>query len=395
MNICLLSREYPPETHIGGIGTYTQNMGRALADAGHTVHVVAATADRSTTEQDGPVPVHRLHWPSIRPRALRHFAYARALAPALARINCKFDIIQGSEFGAEGIWLSIVRHAPLITRLATPRFVVDDLMNTNCVARDHVLNWMEKAQTLRSDGIFTSTNALASKVSERWRIPRERITVIPNSISISRVIERAARGRVPEKLRGVQYVCYFGRLEERKGVAVLAHALPALFDRYPRVSMVFVGRDLGFRGRPTKEYILQQVGERSDRCIFFDNLPQEELFPVVKAARLVVLPSLWEAFGFVCVEAMALGRPVIATSGSGFDEIVQDGVSGYLVEPGNSEALQGKMIACLADENALAEVASAAEKRARDFETAKIAQRVAAYFERVAADARPTMTAVN
>jgi glycogen(starch) synthase len=190
-------------------------------------------------------------------------------------------------------------------------------------------------------------------------------------------------------------VCYFGRLEERKGVAVLAHALPALFDRYPRVSMVFVGEDLGYRGVAVKEYIRRRVGERFDRCVFFDNLPQEALFPVVKAARLVVLPSLWEAFGFVCVEAMALGKPVIATSGSGFDEIIQDGVSGYLVEPGNSEALLDRMIACLADEEALAEVANAAQKRARDFETATIAQRVAAYFERVAADARPTLTAAH
>jgi len=97
---------------------------------------------------------------------------------------------------------------------------------------------------------------------------------------------------------------------------------------------------------------------------------------------MVVLPSLWEAFGFVCVEAMALGRPVVASSGSGFAEIIEDGISGYLVEPGKSELLAGKMINVLKDEEGLRKISEGARTRAQDFEVSKVALRLLAFYEK-------------
>jgi glycosyltransferase involved in cell wall biosynthesis len=117
--------------------------------------------------------------------------------------------------------------------------------------------------------------------------------------------------------------------------------------------------------------------------IFFDNLQHQDLFPIVDSAKIVILPSLWEAFGFVCVEAMALGRPVIATSGSGFEEIIENNVSGYLVEPGDSDLLAQKIITALTNEEGLRRISVEAAKRARDFEASKVALNLLAYYKRV------------
>lgn len=382
MNICFISQEYPPETHGGGIGTYTYNMAKALAKLGHTVHVVTSTQDSERTYQDKDVWVHRLKSRRVKPKELWLVKHSYSVAKKVSQILCSFDIVQASEFESEAFWYALRKKAPLITRLSTPFFLIEELNGKVFRGPRPFFNWMEKKQALRSDGIFTSTQALAKAVIEKWGIEARRVEIIPNSLDISRVIRLGKDGPVPEILKNKDFLLYFGRLEERKGVPVLAQALPSVFERFPYLKMVFVGSDLGYRGSSMREYIQQESGEYWRKLIFFENLPQERLFPVVNSAKIIILPSLWEAFGFVCLEAMALGRPVIATSGSGFEEIIGNGVSGYLVEPGRSELLAEKIINGLKDEEGLRRISEGARKRAQDFEVSNIANKLLAYYEK-------------
>jgi glycosyltransferase involved in cell wall biosynthesis len=81
------------------------------------------------------------------------------------------------------------------------------------------------------------------------------------------------------------------------------------------------------------------------RVRFLGEIRHEELYPVVRRARLVVLPSLSDNLPNAMLEAMALGRPVIGTIGTSFDEVIEDGVSGFLVRPGDSAALADTIVA--------------------------------------------------
>ena len=83
----------------------------------------------------------------------------------------------------------------------------------------------------------------------------------------------------------------------------------------------------------------------------------------------------------MCVEAMALGCPVIAGDGSGFAEIIEDNKSGYLVEPGNSKLLAERIIRCLENEDELRRISEGAMKRAQDFEVSKVALNLLAYYK--------------
>jgi glycosyltransferase involved in cell wall biosynthesis len=386
LKICFFSREYPPETHIGGIGTYTFNVASALTKLGHTIHVITSTQKADFTVQNNGVWVHRLRYPKIVPKELSHFYYSLLAARKVIQLDFQFDIIQSSEFGNEAFWFSFKKNFPLVTRLATPYYLAEELDGKSFFGPRRprfLLNWMEKKQTLSSDGIFTSTRALAKAVSKEWGIEESRIHIIPNSVNVSRII-RLGRGQpVPNSLRNAHFLLYFGRLEERKGVRVLAHALPAIFDHIPHINMVFVGSDLGYRRSSMEEYICKRLKKYRERIMFFDNLPHEQLFPIVNSAKIVILPSLWEAFGFVCVEAMALGRPVVATSGSGFEEIIEDNISGYLVEPGNSELLGQKIVSCLENHENLHKISEGARERAQDFEVSKVALRLLDYYKRI------------
>lgn len=383
MNICFCSQEFPPETHVGGIGTYTHNMSSALASMGHNVHVITSTINKDISYLDNDVKVHRIKKRNIQPKELSQLLYSIHVARKIKKIGCDFDIVHASEYASEAFWYSLKKDSHLITRLATPLYLVERLNGKIYPGYRPFLNLMEKIQTLKSDGIFSSTKALANVVSKDWAVPSDKIKVIPNSINVERVRNIVTNHTAPDFLQNKEYLAYFGRLEERKGVHILAQALPAIFKEFEGLQMVFIGSDLGFKGNSMKDFIRQTAGAYSDRINFFDNLAQEDVFPIVKQSKLVILPSLWEAFGFVCVEAMALGRPVVASSGSGFAEIIEDNTSGFLVEPGNAGLLSGKIINVLRNEKRLHQVSQGALRRAQDFEVATVAHNLLDYYQKI------------
>lgn len=383
MNICFLSQEYPPETHVGGIGTYTYNMAIALKNLGHTVHVLTSTNNCDQTIRENGVWVHRIKKKELIPLELSRFIYSYLVAKKISMIECQFDIVHASEYANEAFCLSLNKPFPLVTRLATPTFLVEELNRKMFLGPRPFFNWMEKKQTLNSDGIFSSTHALAKKVTKKWHIKPSLVDIIPNSIDLSRVKRLGHNMPVPSDLESKDFLVYFGRLEERKGLAVLARALPVVFNQFPSLYIVFVGSDTEYRGISMKRHVKEKAGEYIDRLVFYDNLPHDKLFPIVKASKLVVLPSLWEAFGFVCVEAMALGKPVIASSGSGFEEIIDNNSSGFLVKAGSSEMLAEKIISSLKDKENLHRISVGALKKAQDFEVSKVALRLLAYYEKI------------
>ena len=371
---------------MGGIGTYTYNMASALSKIGHQIHVISATSDSDQTINDNGVWVHRIKRNKLIPYELCLLKYSHAVSKKIYQIDCPFDIVHSSEFGGEAFWFCLNNKIPLVTRLATPFYLTEKLNGKSLFGPRPFPDFIEKKQTLKSNGIFTSTKALATEVSQQWHIEPSRVTVIPNSVDISRVVKFSKSGIFPDSLRGIDYLLYFGRLEERKGVRVLASILPDIFRQIPNIHMVFVGKDLGYQGSSMKETILKECPEFNNKITFYDNLPHEELFPIVGHSRMVILPSLWEAFGFVVVEALGLGRPVIATSGSGFDEIIEHNKSGFLVEPGNSTALAEEIIKQLKNQDKLDKVSEEAVKRAQHFEVSKIAKQLLTYYETIMRD---------
>ncbi len=385
MRICLISREYPPETHIGGIASYTYKTAAALARLGHEVHVVTAAWKPGAEYEENGVQVHRFSEPRLKPRELQALAHARLVAATIARLPGRFDVIQACEWGGEACWYALKpgRRTPLVTRLATPLFLVERLnQHARFGLRGLVFRLMERVQTRRSDGVISPTRALAEIVCRGWRLAPERVTVVPTGMDPAPV-RASADGPLPEALRGADYLLYFGRLEERKGVQVLGQALPAVLGAHPHLKAVFVGDDLSYRGGSMRAAIQAMNAAHADQLLFLPRLPQRELFPIIKAARLVVLPSLWENLANTCLEAMQLGRPVVATRGCGFEEVIQDNVSGFLVAPGDADELARRMLAVLGDPALLERVGAGALRRVAEFAIDPMAARLVAYYEQL------------
>ncbi len=371
----MVSPGLPPEG--GGIGSYTDKTARVLAGRGHEVHVLVPGVARLRSETVDSVHIHRIPTPSLQPRVL---ARAWGVARALRRLGA-LDIVQASEWGAECWWYSHWSRTPIVTRLATPHFLIEEL---NAVPwsqrrRQSASRWLERSQVRRSARVISPSAALADRVASRWGIDRTTIAVVPTGIRSP----ASDMGTVPAELAGLEYVLYFGRLEQRKGLDTWVDALPAVLRSRPGLHAVFVGEDMGMAGRSFQAKARERCGDAAGRLHFLPSMSQARLFPIVAAARVVVMPSHWESLANACLEAMALGRAVVATSGSGFDEVITDQVDGFLVPPGDVPALAARVGAVVADELLLTRVGRAARRRAGDYDLEAMVDRLLEVYAEV------------
>lgn len=360
MRIAIISRELPP--HGGGIGSWSSKAARGLARLGNEVHLFTEAHNGEPPEDNSTgVHVHRIRPARLRPYSL---AWAWAAARAVA-VSGAFDLVQACEWDAEAMVYALHPDSPLVTRLATPHYLVQA---TNQAPwrkrfRSTATSQMERLQARRSRRVISPTLILAKEVAERWRIDLDTIAIVPTGIDPPEL----SAGPMPAFLTEAPYMLYFGRLEIRKGVDTLIDALPAILAAHPDVHCVLIGEDLTWNGVPFPQYAQQRCAAVMARIHFLPRMAHPELFQIVANARLVAIPSRWENLANTCLEAMVLGRPIIATSGSGFNEVLTDGVNGVLVRPRDPTALAEAAIKVLADPALLERLGAAARQRARDF----------------------------
>ena len=178
---------------------------------------------------------------------------------------------------------------------------------------------------------------------------------------------------------------FFGRLEQRKGVHILAQAIPSIRARVPSAQFVFIGGDSVIDGRPSSEVVRELAGPESESALhLLGRQDPSALLPAVAASDVVAFPSIWENFSIAAVEARALGRPIVATSGSGFDDFVRDGVDGVLVPPGTVAPLADALVRLLGDPAERDALGAAARAATDALSPERVVRDYVEFFEAVA-----------
>jgi phosphatidyl-myo-inositol dimannoside synthase len=216
-----------------------------------------------------------------------------------------------------------------------------------------------------SNLILAPSKDTAEHVATEQDVPPERIRVLPWALDpqFEALISAGSHPALPANFPAGRVILSVGRwltTERYKGMDTLITALPRLLTERPEIQLVFVGAG---DDRAWLEDLAEQTGVNR-HVHFLTGLTYSEIAACYAACEIFALPSRGEGFGLVYLEAMACGKPVIGGLHGGAPEVIQDGVTGYLVPHGDPIQLATSLETLLADPLHAKEMGARAKQRA-------------------------------
>lgn len=216
--------------------------------------------------------------------------------------------------------------------------------------------------------------------------PKTRTVVIPNGIELSR-FQGQGDGRAFRELHKIwgPMLLYTGRLAVNKRLESVIELLPEMLKEFPDLTFVAVGEDHGMKA--AWQELAAKLGVEK-RVLFIGHVSSDELVEAYRACDAFVLPSDYEAFGIVLLEAMACGKVCVATRVGGVSDIVTDRETGLLVPYGDPQALRSALISVLGDASLRRELGGAAKRAVGEkFDWDSVVSRIEAEYRSLAVSA--------
>ncbi len=390
--VLMLSWEYPPVIE-GGLARHVRKVAEGLARQGVSVDVltrgVGAGAARARPERPGGVQVHRVPEPGW-PRDLDRFvAWVEqmnedmlAAGEALAQERT-FDLVHGHD------WLVARAAEALADRLGIPYVTTvhatEHGRHQGWVAdppQSHIHS-VERWMARRADRVIVCSYYMRGHVADIFDIDERRVRVIPNGVDPSdlRPVEDLQALRRRFAAPSEKLVLLVGRLVYEKGFQLALDAMPELIERVGNVRFLVAGSG-------THEAELKAQAERlglSAHGTFLGWIGDDVLHSLYRISDLCVVPSIYEPFGLVALEAMASGCPCIVADTGGLREVVPVGERvGLRFNGGDAEHLGVMMERLLVDDALRDRLVTEASEHVLRFDWDDIAQRTRAIYDGVA-----------
>lgn len=202
--------------------------------------------------------------------------------------------------------------------------------------------------------IISLSQTEESDLKEFYATPPGKIAVIPGGVNLKQFspVEKAKARQITNLPQNDFILLYIGRLEWRKGIGTLINAVNLLKEDIPNIQLAVVGGKIYGKQKNLKdvqEYgrLLQKIEEQGikDKIKFTGRIDHGRLPSFYSSADIFIIPSYYEPFGLVALEAMASSVPVIASNVGGLKTIIKDGENGLLFEPCNPLDLKEKILA--------------------------------------------------
>jgi len=335
----MLTWDYPPRRS-GGNAAHVHGLSNALASAGHDVVVVtiaSTPADRGF-EHDGLVRVFRVDTALPHIPDERHLALTASANHALIQMVIELgsplrnwipDVVHGHDWriGWAGDTLAKHHSVPFIlTMHGTERVRHGGHLPQGEPTDVSALEWW---LAYKADRLIASTRFMVNQLVEGFELMPDQVVRIPNGIDPS-LWEGHDRPSDREPL-----VVSWGRVQYEKGFQILTRAMSTLRPRVPDLKCTIAGR-----GSYLPELQTQIDVEGINAVVDLPGfLGDDELRLLVHRAGCVVIPSLYEPFGLVALEALAAGAPLIVANTGGLAELIADTQAGLTFEPGNPDDL--------------------------------------------------------
>lgn len=396
MRIGLITREYPPDTCWGGIGTFYAHLATALAEHGHDVHVFTQGLTVPCSNQVGGVTVHRIvprQWLLGQRRGgalgsmpvsqigIFSLSLAVAFAERLWEVNraSPFDVIEGHEhLGVNAIanLLPFARYARL-TRYHT---AYHSLVKRGLVEwpSSRLIRFLESLS-------ITSANTTVAPSEYIDRMTMEDFSVRQATIRTSLLVD-LSEASYRSSCSKEPLILFVGRLERHhKNPLLAATAFTHVAPAFPDWRIEFVGADtLDSSGRSVWADCDDALKTVKGRYSYHGQLLRSALFALYARASVLIVPSRFESFGLVAAEAMASGVVPIVASNTALPEVVGNG--GEVFENGNLQSLTSSLMTLMGNPVVLQERADHARQRARALcSTVTLSSTISVYKAAIAA----------
>ncbi len=390
MKICLLTAGYPPENS-EGIARQRFTLATELVNLGHEVHVLTFGSKNENVSEHG-VWVHRINLHNKKnsflpkyPELDTSLTKSQALYEGINLITKQnnLDIIDIPLWAGQGIVAQQNRPSPIVIWLQTTTAQVINIQGrTPCNAELAQIE-LENLSLQLANGVLGDSQSIIDEVKKDYRLKPD----IPIGIAH---LGLSSLQPQPKKTKHKNITALIvGRLEKRKGTHLLYQIIPQLLTNHPELCFRFIGRDNSQSDGYTisyPEYFRKEFPQFEERVFFDGYVSEQEIQQKYNQADFVLIPSLYESFGLVYLEAMRAKLPIVTfKSGAAVEIFRQDEQDGaLLVEQGDLDGY-ARAIERLINEPALRETLAqaGAERFEAEFGAKKMAQTTAEFYESI------------
>jgi phosphatidylinositol alpha-1,6-mannosyltransferase len=380
LRVCFVTKMYPPRT--GGGATYAYELANALGELGHEVDVYT----QAVPGEDGPEWTH----PNVtvtritKARPLVVFSTLYFTIACRRRIDFdQYDVIHGTLMPASTLafdpFLLGSIDAPLV--LTSHGTSYDEARSVNPErAVDYVFRYffhpvnvlMDAVAGRFADRIVAVSDHTREQLRDLYRFDEEKLVTVPPGIDTERF--RPVEELHPEVNPDRESILVLSRLDPRKGIDKAIRAFARL-DR-PGVELLIAGTG---RLEDSLKELAEELGVRED-VRFLGFVPDDELPVLYSSVDMFVLPSEYEGFGIVFMEAMACGTPVIGTHVGGVPTAINAGTSGYLVPKDGVNELSARLSESLEDPIVYKQMGNSAREWAVNHDWKEIARQISRLY---------------
>lgn len=397
MKIIITASHFYPS--LGGIEKHCFNIGTRLVRQGHELLAASTTliglrATRSFRNFSiNGIEVRRfIPFPFLVP----FFAPGRwstSFAPGmpffLMKKSIESDLIHAHGYGFFptdlSAWVCKIRKKPLIITLHG--FHPDYLAfkkNITAIQEMHLMPYFkviaQRSLTI-ADAIIALTPHEKDILRTYYHVPEEKITIIPNGIDFQSYLRTHNKTVFKKRFNLKENIILFvGAIRQEKGLLYLLHAIPSILKEFPQTSFVLIGKDWGFKKTLLREG--KRIGVATSMH-FLGTVKTSLLREALGCCDVFVNPSAYESFGISLLEAMASGKPTVATNVGGIPYIVRNGKTGIIVKHSDPEGLAKAIKELLGNSELRTQMGEKGLQLARSYDWGEIVLQIEQLYNKV------------
>jgi glycosyltransferase involved in cell wall biosynthesis len=356
MHIGFITSHFPfhDAKSVGGIGTSIKNLSDELVALGHEVSVFVYGQEKDDKFIEGGITLVTIK--NIKIKGFSWFLTRKKIQNTILKEHkiSKIDIVETPDW--EGISSFIKLHCPIVMRLhgSDTYFCYLDNRPVKWINKFH-----EKKALIKANGHLSVSKYTANVTNQLFHI-NKKFTIIPNGINTNLFSNT-------DTCNDAKTILYFGGIIRKKGVLEIPHFFNQVIKKIPDAQLILIGQDMSDKltGNASTFQMMQQLfsEEAVFNVKFLGSVPYQEIKQHIENAKLCIFPSYAEALPVSWIEAMSMGKPVVASNVGWAKEVIDDGIDGFLVHPSQHSEFADKIIQLLQNEGLQKEFGIRARKK--------------------------------